>query len=245
MKDPDRLKGQSQDAARLIEAMRRERPSDEQMQKALSLANDVASMPAASSKGWFARSSTWLGLSLAGTVLAGLVATSGSWFSREPATNRPTTPSSVTVPADTAETRPAVVVHEMPAEATVRVDDLPSAPPPSQVRKAAPAKTATAEAPAIASVSTTNFDDELALASSARSALGKGDPAACLDAVNRYRTKFPNGVFAQEVAVIRIEALAASGSNDLARTEAERFLANNQASPYAGRVRTVLEKSKR
>lgn len=245
MKDPERLKSQGQDAARLIEAMRRERPSDDQMQRALSLANDVASMPAASSVRWFARSSTWLGLSLAGTVLVGVVATSGSWFSREPKANRPTTPSSVTAPVDRAETRPALVVHEMPAEATVRVDDLPSAPPPNQARKAAPAKTAAAEAPAPASVSTTNFDDELALASSARSALGKGDPAACLDAVSQYRTKFPNGVFAQEVAVIRIEALAASGSNDLARTEAERFLASNQASPYAGRVRTVLEKTKR
>jgi hypothetical protein len=47
-----------------------------------------------------------------------------------------------------------------------------------------------------------------------------------------------------EVEVMRVEALALSGAGERAQTFGKRFLAEHPTSPYAGRVRSVLEKTK-
>lgn len=87
------------------------------------------------------------------------------------------------------------------------------------------------------------FREELALVSAARSALETGDAAGCMRAVARYDERFQAGTFAHEIEVLRIEALAASGERAAARARAERFLATNTESPYAERVRSLLERT--
>ena len=88
------------------------------------------------------------------------------------------------------------------------------------------------------------FREELALVSAARTALETGDASACLRAVDRYDERFRAGIFAQEIEVLRIEALAASGDRTRARALAERFLAVNAKSPYADRVRSLIERTR-
>jgi len=85
------------------------------------------------------------------------------------------------------------------------------------------------------------FVEELSLVKSARAALARRDIDGCLRDVDRYDRTFAAGVFAEEIAVIRIEALARSGGHAQARTLAERFLSGHDSSPYASRVRSVLQ----
>jgi outer membrane protein assembly factor BamD (BamD/ComL family) len=87
------------------------------------------------------------------------------------------------------------------------------------------------------------FRDELALVSTARTSLEAGDVATCVNALERYDERFRAGIFAQEIEVLHIEALAASGARAHARTRAEKFLALNATSPYAERVRSVVERT--
>jgi hypothetical protein len=119
------------------------------------------------------------------------------------------------------------------AVASVRVDDLPAATP--EASNAMPRATSRGSTPA-----KDTFAEELALTGAARTALGRGDVASCLAAVERYQHEFRSGVFAQEIDVIGIEALAKSGEHERARALATRFLSTNAKSPYANRVRSVL-----
>lgn len=142
---------------------------------------------------------------------------------------------------------PAPVAAEQPKEATVltvSIDDLAAAPAdrapvvPSKPRAAAAGASASGEAAHAGDT----FDEELALVSAARSSLEKGDSSATLRAVSTYQDRFRQGLFAQEIEVIRIEALAASGEQSRARAAAERFSAAHPKSPYADRVRSLIER---
>jgi hypothetical protein len=61
--------------------------------------------------------------------------------------------------------------------------------------------------------------------------------------VARYDERFHAGIFALEIEVLRIEALAASGDRAQARSRAATFLAANAKSPYAERVRSLIERT--
>jgi hypothetical protein len=129
----------------------------------------------------------------------------------------------------------------------VRVDDLPSAPvvhvAPGVQARSQPKRAEPTPAEAQATGRGT-FSEELALTSAARAALARGDVVSCLSAVDRYQRTFGSGVFAQEIDVIRIEALAKSGERERAHSSAQRFLDTNATSPYADRVRSVFENTK-
>jgi len=152
---------------------------------------------------------------------------------------------------------------------TVSVDDLAPAPPatssstdrlarraaestgaPLAGPRAVPSMSAPApsrDAPGDDAVAATEvgatFDEELALVSAARSALKRGDARSCMRAVDDYRARFGAGTFAQEIEAIRIEALFRAGERARARAAAEQFLASNAASPYADRVRSLLDRT--
>jgi hypothetical protein len=85
--------------------------------------------------------------------------------------------------------------------------------------------------------------EEIVLMDQARTALRSGAPSKALTILGRYQTQFPRGSFGQEVTVLRIEALAASGSRSSAVAEAKNFLATHPNSPHAERLRLVTGKS--
>ena len=77
----------------------------------------------------------------------------------------------------------------------------------------------------------------------ARGALAAGDAAGCLSMLNRYAERFPRGSMAPEGTMLRIEALVNAGDRDAARRFADAYLASDPDSPYAARVRSLLETS--
>ena len=99
---------------------------------------------------------------------------------------------------------------------------------------AAPASTAAPESAGAAGLA-----EEVAALRSAREALGKGDAARCLSAVNAYFAAFPNGRLSAEARVLRVEALFAGGKRAEAAALARSMLAASPRSPYAARLRTI------
>jgi len=82
--------------------------------------------------------------------------------------------------------------------------------------------------------------EEIALMDRARTALRSGAPGQALSALEQYRARYPRGSFGQEVRVLRIEALAASGNRARALAEANAFLAQNPKSPHSERLRQIV-----
>ncbi|OJY16207.1 MAG: hypothetical protein BGO98_40180 [Myxococcales bacterium 68-20] len=108
---------------------------------------------------------------------------------------------------------------------------------PSSIAAKRPSPSGSTSAP-----SKSSFREELALVEAARTHLDNGDGASCLSVIGRYERQFRGGVFAQEMELIQIEALARVGEPERARSLAQRFLASQPDSPYAERARLVLQK---
>ncbi len=107
---------------------------------------------------------------------------------------------------------------------TIRVEDLPRAP--------APATSSSGDA----------FELEITLVERARSALARGRGRECLDVAAQYRKRLENkGQFNEEIEVMRIEALAMTGERARARALAALFLEQHGETPYAERLRRVLQ----
>jgi hypothetical protein len=262
MKGPRRLIHDDPGFGRLVDAMRKDGPSEGQMSKALSVATEIASLPPSrGTTSWLGRTALHLGLTvvvIAGLLAAVVVSTTG-YEGRATASAAP----SLSISAASIVTSAIE-----PPIASVRVDDLPSAPvaPAPEVAVQASSRTKSVEpgdapargggpacppdgaaAPGSPCRNTGRrgtFAEELALTSEARAALERGDIASCLKAVDRYQRSFRGGIFAQEIDVIRIEALAKSGARERAHSSAEQFLRANATSPYADRVRSVFESTK-
>lgn len=252
MKGPTRLIHEDPDFARLVAASTREEPSSVQVAKALSMASTVA----AASRWSLAWGSGRLTIGLATVGLAAVIGFATMRGGEPPkddgAAARVVSAPPAPVAAETVREAPlqeAAPVVAVDALADAPLADKP-APKPAAARSitgdvstAPPSPGSVAPPSSPASSSRGSFSEELALVSAARAALEDGDPAACLRAVDGYDARFGSGTFAQEMAVMRIEALAASGERARARILAERFLEANVKSPYAGRVRSVIERS--
>lgn len=86
-----------------------------------------------------------------------------------------------------------------------------------------------------------SLSDEIRLIDEARTRLRGGDARGALEVLDRYDLLVRRaGSMRAEAAVVRIEALQASGAGDRARSLGERFLAMNPTSPYADYVRRLL-----
>lgn len=246
--DGDRLSDVDPEFARLVSALRKGAPSEDALARTLGAVNAVAAEAPAPRSGSRPVKATTVALG-AGALALVLAATGYEW-SRD-ATPRPA-PAAPTVAAPAHE---PFVPSEVPT-ASVRVEDLPPAAPPpeppapstpqaraSSAQKPAPsialARPSSTDAPAV-----DDFRDELALVERVRTQLSRGDNDACLRSIDQYGRRFSGGAFVQEVAVMRIEALAASGDRERARAFAANFLSEHPTSPYAGRVRSVLENNK-
>ena len=82
--------------------------------------------------------------------------------------------------------------------------------------------------------------DELRALDRASSRLSAGNARAALDELDAHERWFKDGALAPEAAVLRIEALAASGDDAAAIQRATAFLAADPDSVQARRVRSVL-----
>ncbi len=194
------------------------------------------------------RGAKW-GAPLLGIALTAVLATS-TGSSVDPAVARTS--------ARTAEVSPGPSVHE-PLTATaaiaaiatieqaVRVEDLPSARAedkavgPSRIEGVA--ARATAQAIGTAAPTPTpasSIDVELGVIDAARGSLSAGRPAETLARVDGYRSAFSSPQFADEADALEVQALAALGRIDEARSKAEVFLAARGQSPAARRVRSSV-----
>jgi hypothetical protein len=77
----------------------------------------------------------------------------------------------------------------------------------------------------------------------ARSALAGGDASRALGLLDEYSVRFPKARLRAESAVLRIEALSASGQKLAAIRLGRQLLAREPNGPYARRVRSLLEKA--
>jgi hypothetical protein len=80
-------------------------------------------------------------------------------------------------------------------------------------------------------------DDELTPIRDAKIALQHGDAGAALSDLDAHARSFPRGVFQEEAAALRVEALVAAGRPGDARRAADAFDAAYPRSPYGSRVR--------
>ncbi|WP_437593536.1 hypothetical protein [Sorangium sp. So ce1000] len=68
-------------------------------------------------------------------------------------------------------------------------------------------------------------------------------PEACLAALDEHRREFPRGQLMAEREFITIDALMRLGRAEEARARAEAFLMTYASSPYAERVRRIVDKA--
>lgn len=85
--------------------------------------------------------------------------------------------------------------------------------------------------------------EELDVLDRARRALAQGQSVNALRALNRHAARFPNGTFALEAELIRVQALVARGDMTAATALATRFLASHPSGPYADRMRSIVARS--
>jgi TolA-binding protein len=150
---------------------------------------------------------------------------------------RPGAPAPV-ADASTSVTKPHVAVPRAPASDTPRLQLehtapqlAPTRPPPASAR----APRARDQGPDISA--------ELALLDGASRALASGNASIALDVLERYDHEHPRGALRLEAAVLRVEALAASGQTEPATQRASELLRRHPQSPLAPRLRSLIAAS--
>lgn len=228
----------------LLRSAERDDPREIEDKRERLLAAAAIGAPWASSQSRTASSSTvrsarWIGLAAA--VIAGASLGIGMfWSSSTPSTSSvpnagvtaPTSPDQAprAIASSSTESTTAVPV----AVPSLHIDDLPSAAPPPSARPS-PASVANARNEAAAR----SVEDELATIDAARGALAARRPAETLSRVQRYRVVFPEPHFVAEADALEVQALAALGRTEEARTKAEQFFRAHPGSPYTQRVRSA------
>ena len=228
MEGPGRLFSRDPELARVRALLDRDGPPSGAAERALAKIGGGAF-----SRG--RRSGRSIGLELtvvAGAALLGIAAWQSAHTASLPAVTSSEAPPLVSAPvASTSAASSAPTVLEPAPTETVRVEDLPRA--------------ATSPAPAASPASPGDpFEQELALVEQARAALAGGRGSECLVVAAQHRKRFSNrGQFNEEIEVMRIEALAMTGDRARARAQAAQFLERHGDTPYAVRLRRVLESS--
>ena len=87
-----------------------------------------------------------------------------------------------------------------------------------------------------------SLEEELRFLGMARDSLAQGDGRGALDALDALVRSHPRPILADEVSIVRVEALAAAGEGAAASAAARRFLAERANSPYAPRARAHIGK---
>jgi hypothetical protein len=140
---------------------------------------------------------------------------------------------------DAISAEPALARSNSP-EAAASAPPLASevAPMPSPINAKRPSALPVASlAPSAAATLT----DELEALKVASDALSAGDAHAALSALDRYDRLLKGGKLRAEATMLRIQALARSGSTQAASALAQRFVAGNPESPLVDRARSFIQ----
>jgi hypothetical protein len=143
------------------------------------------------------------------------------------AVGRPVAPRAVDAPA---------AVPAPPGKAAVPV--TPGAAPPAPVTAAAPTTTPAAALPT--SAGPVSIAEEVALVDRARHALRQGRAGEAFDTLSLHQSRWPNGVLATEVLVLRVEAQLRLGQRASAQRDARAFVTVQPNSRYATRLRELF-----
>jgi len=244
---PERLPEWSAEERSLWDSARDDRPPAASMGKtlravgvgsALATAAGVA-QGAATGTSAVAKSGGALGLlKWSGIVmLGGATAIGGAAAYRHSQSARPAAvqPPSANLPRAEAARR----AQPPQAPLVAAPDEIKAAPEPPT--KSAVSPTQPLPAPARASLQP-DIGQEIRSIDAARSALRRGDTAEALRALERYGAEHgKNGSLAMEATVLRIEALLRGGNRAEAMRLANSFLASHPKSPYAPRIRALVD----
>lgn len=149
-------------------------------------------------------------------------------------------PAAASPAASTAASDPAVTTTEgRPPLASASTTIAPALAPTTTAPPSTSAPLTSATTPPTPSAKP-DLAGESALLDRARSALGAGDPAGALRALDEHRKGYARPMLGIEAAVLRIDALERSGDHARAKTLGEAFLASHPDSPHAARVRTLI-----
>jgi hypothetical protein len=165
-----------------------------------------------------------------------------------PAAELPPSPAVAPPPVreETSATSGAEPVPAGPRAA--RATDAPLASPSPNAVPAGPAAAPavagtarpTAQNPAAAGTGPVSIAEEVALVDRARHALRQGRAGEAFDTLSLYQSRWPNGVLATEVRVLRVETLLRMGQRASARSDARAFIAVQPNSRYAARLRELF-----
>lgn len=147
-------------------------------------------------------------------------------------------PAEATLPTAGAEpSSPDVPGLAQPAGGST---DIP--PPAARPRDRAPVKStqSSGAAESGARSSSKSIGAEIEELDGVRRSLRAGAPLEALAALDHYDREHAGGALTQEAALLRIEALSASGDTAGARRLAERFLRNNPRSPHKRRITALV-----
>jgi hypothetical protein len=185
--------------------------------------------------GWFGNLSRALLLRSAMAATAGAAAVIG-YVQFAPSSPAPHEPAALVAPrvaaAPKAPVPVPVEVREEPAVETASPRPLP-------VSGNVPRSARAVEAPPKPGLS-----DELGSLDRARQALVAGDASRSLRLLDEYQRRFAKPKLGTEAAVLRIEALAASGQRARASELGAQFLSRHGKGPYGARVRSLIGESK-
>ncbi|MBX3209542.1 MAG: hypothetical protein KF764_31200 [Labilithrix sp.] len=232
MKVPRRLVEESSLFASLVADAERREPPPEALR---GLLRRLESPPAVATGSASASRRKWALTAIAG---AGGVVLLGAFTAELLSRNEPlpVVPPETSAPAAEhaapAPSIPSAASEPANAVPSVSIDELPDS------KVAAPRPRSPAAAPASPSA-VPSSRREIELVAQAREALTRGDARACLAAVDLHDREFPDGQFALEANVMRIEATLAKGDRAGARALALEYLARNPGSAYEGRVRSL------
>jgi hypothetical protein len=121
---------------------------------------------------------------------------------------------------------------------TVRAQEALASPAPKPLP--APQAELARRAPPQPSVDADGLRAEVSALDHARAAIGADAGRRALLQLDDYERAFPSGTLRDEARVLRIEALAASGEIERAKSVADALLASDPDSPHARRVRSLL-----
>jgi hypothetical protein len=147
---------------------------------------------------------------------------------------RPAAPRDVAAPL-AAPTSPAPAG---PQSAPVAAPTAPAAAAPAPAASAAALDAAAAARPA--GTGPVSIAEEVALVDRARHALRQGRAGEAFDTLSLYQSRWPNGVLATEVLVLRVEAQLRLGQRTSAQRDARAFVAVHPQSRYATRLRELF-----
>jgi hypothetical protein len=179
-------------------------------------------------------SSLWFGVAVMGSVLGvgvyGVATTDGK------------APVAVTAESASSDSTKAVAPMAPPPE---RTSEPPLPPETPSAEAASEPALAPHPTPSPSSLKRSTAE-QLSLVDAARMALARHETARALATLDDLDRRFPRGEFAEEAAVLRIEALMGAGNADQrerAQALAARFLTAHPKSAYAKRVRSILGKT--